>query len=438
MKIAWFTPFSEKSAIGKYSKLATDAISKFAAIDIFISDKENLLKTTMKTIHYTVSESLLNRLSEYDIIVYNIGDNPVFHECIYDVLQIKKGIIIIHDASLMGFFYGYYHNCKNNSDAFNALYEKLYNESANYATSRYLSSDGIKYGFMEEITKFCSGIIVHSDFHSSVVNNVYNGPLTRIYFPFSQEYISNSSSEDKPIKDASKINLLTVGNINKNKRVYEVVRAIGRSDILKNALHYNIIGSKGDKDYIKQIEDVIDKYDMSDIIKIIGYVDDDTLAAYYRDADVLCNLRNPALEGASWSLVEQMSLGKPIIVSDNGFYSEIPDDCVFKVSTEHEEEELNATLSLISENYDLIKQKGRNAKKLVELQFSQEQYAKAFMSFAEQIIYGKPLEALINKLSFVMNQVGITQEMRIVDTLSEQMELMFSKEKMTNRLEKYK
>ena len=75
-------------------------------------------------------------------------------------------------------------------------------------------------------------------------------------------------------------------------------------------------------------------------MKLIGYVDDNTLAAYYRDADVLCNLRNPALEGASWSLVEQMSLGKPIIVSDNGFYSEIPGECVFKISLENEEEEL--------------------------------------------------------------------------------------------------
>jgi glycosyltransferase involved in cell wall biosynthesis len=431
MKIAWFTPFSEKSAIGKYSKLATDAISKFASVDIFVSDKENLLKTTLKTVHYSVDERLFSMLREYDIIAYNMGDNPVFHEWIYDVLKNKKGIIIVHDASLMGFFYGYYHNCKNNGDAFNMLYEKLYNESASNATGRYLSNDGIKYGFMEEITKFCSGIIVHSDFHASIVRKVYNGPLSRVYFPFSQEYLSDTSTDSKRIKDTSKINILTVGNINRNKRVLEVVETIGRTDLLKKALCYNIIGSKADKDYLDQIESAIHKYDISDVINIIGYVDDDTLTAYYMDADVLCNLRNPALEGASWSLVEQMSLGKPVIVSDNGFYSEIPDDCVFKISTEQEEEELKTALSLMLDDRDLLKQKGRNAKKFVELQFSQEQYAKAFMLFTEQIIYGKPLDTLTNKLSFAMNQFGITKEMKIVDTVSEQMELLFNKRETT-------
>ena len=44
----------------------------------------------------------------------------------------------------------------------------------------------------------------------------------------------------------------------------------------------------------------------------------------------------------------------------------------------------------------------------------------------------------MNKLSFTMNHFSISKEMKIIKTVSEQMELMFNKEKMTNRLEKYK
>jgi glycosyltransferase involved in cell wall biosynthesis len=176
---------------------------------------------------------------------------------------------------------------------------------------------------------------------------------------------------------------------------------------------------------MRSLEGSIRKYDLSGSVKMIGYVDDETLAAHYRKADVLCNLRNPALEGASWSLVEQMSIGKPVIVSDNGFYSEIPEDCVFKISTQNEEEELTAILEAIVDNPDILKQKGDNARRLVESQFNQEQYAKAFMEFAGRIIQGKPVEALMNKIAFTLNQIGISKDMKIIDTISEQMELMF-------------
>ena len=152
-----------------------------------------------------------------------------------------------------------------------------------------------------------------------------------------------------------------------------------------------------------------------------------TLAAYYRDADVLCNLRNPALEGASWSLVEQMSLGKPIIVSDNGFYSEILGECVFKISLENEEEELAKTLLHIIRNKDVLSSKGESAKKFVDENFNQGKYAKSFMKFIERIVYGKPIEALMNKLTYHMNQFRINSDMKIVNNISEHVEALFAK-----------
>ncbi len=427
MKIAWFTPFSVKSAIGKYSKLATDALSKYAVVDIFLFEKENLLQTKLKTIYCAEIGNLINKLTEYDMVVYNMGDNTPYHQCIYEVLQIKKGTIIIHDATLLGFYYGYYCNYKNMFDDFKNLYESLYNDPAENAPSRYLSNDGIDYGFMEHITRFCRGIIVHSDFHENIVKKVYNGPLTRIYFPFSQEYISVKSQDCKVDKDTAKIRMLTVGNINKNKKVLEVVKAIGQSNLLKNVYKYYIVGSLGEYEYINQIETIIERYNIQDNIELIGYVDDETLSTYYRDADVLCNLRNPALEGASWSLVEQMSLGKPIIVSDNGFYSEIPKDCVFKISIENETVELIELLTLIANNHDMLKQKGHNAKNFIDLKFNQEQYAQNFMLFAEHIQFSKPIDLFMDKLSIALNQLGITKGMKIVDTISEQMQLMFNK-----------
>jgi glycosyltransferase involved in cell wall biosynthesis len=334
-------------------------------------------------------------------------------------------MIILHDATLLGFYYGYYKDHRQNEECFKELYEKLYHDPIENAGPRYLSKDSPNYGFMEHVTRFCSGVVVHSNFHAGTLRKVYSGPLQRIYFPFGREYLSLDMNGMNQEKDSGKINLLTVGNVNRNKRMLEVIQVIGKNKHLKKAIHYTIIGSQTDQDYMRSLEGSIRKYDLSGSVKMIGYVDDETLAAHYRKADVLCNLRNPALEGASWSLVEQMSIGKPVIVSDNGFYSEIPEDCVFKISTQNEEEELTAILEAIVDNPDILKQKGDNARRLVESQFNQEQYAKAFMEFAGRIIQGKPVEALMNKIAFTLNQIGISKDMKIIDTISEQMELMF-------------
>ncbi len=427
MKIAWFTPFSEKSAIGKYSKLATDALCRYASVDIFVFEKDNLLKTNLKIINYSINDKLIAKLGEYDIIVYNMGDYSPYHEKIYEVLQIKKGIIIIHDASLLGFYYGYFCDSKKDGDAFATLYTQIYCELADNAINRYTSNDSTKYGFMEHITSFCSGVIVHSDFHAEIIRRIYNGPLLRIYFPFTQEYMTVKESSNDSMKETSKINMLTVGNINKNKRVYEVVQTIGKSELLKKSLIYTVIGSKADSEYIKRIEELIEQYNLSDVVKLIGYMDDATLAAYYRDADVICNLRNPAIEGASWSLVEQMSLGKPVIVSDNGFYSEIPDDCVLKISIDNEDKDLDRILTSIVKDSELLKHKGHSAEKLVNQHFNQQQYAENFMNFTSDIFNMKPIESLMNRISFVMNEFNISKDMKIVETVSEQIEIMFSK-----------
>ena len=47
--------------------------------------------------------------------------------------------------------------------------------------------------------------------------------------------------------------------------------------------------------------------------------------------DVLVNLRYPTMGETSGSVIRALSLGKPLIVSDVGWFSELPDDAVLKV-----------------------------------------------------------------------------------------------------------
>ena len=47
--------------------------------------------------------------------------------------------------------------------------------------------------------------------------------------------------------------------------------------------------------------------------------------------DVCVNLRSPTMGETSGSVIRQLSLGKPVVVSDVGWFAELPDDVALKV-----------------------------------------------------------------------------------------------------------
>lgn len=58
---------------------------------------------------------------------------------------------------------------------------------------------------------------------------------------------------------------------------------------------------------------------------ISGEVDDNELERAFTESDVISCLRWPALEAASASAIEVLMLyGKAVIVTDTGFYADIP------------------------------------------------------------------------------------------------------------------
>ena len=67
--------------------------------------------------------------------------------------------------------------------------------------------------------------------------------------------------------------------------------------------------------------------------------------------DVLVNLRYPTMGETSGSVIRALSLGKPLLVSDVGWFRELPDDVVLKVPVdEYEVATLAAALELAADH----------------------------------------------------------------------------------------
>lgn len=394
MKIAWFTPFAKQSAIGRYSKCATEALAEFcnAEVDIFAEPADEMHQTKNRIILYTEADEALVKLSQYDMAVYNMGDYLAYHKKIFDVLQKRPGIVIAHDICLSDFFHQYY---AGNAEEYVSGLIEFYGEEGmrkilHAASNRLIwhSFDLLKYNMSPFLFKYAQGIIVHSQYHADQLKGIYDGLIGVVPLIYGVDELTSVSAVEN-VQD--KINILTVGMVNANKLITKVMDAIADSKFLRKNVCYKVVGPTEDGSYLQEILNKLRQKKLDKSVKIIGRVDEKSLAEYYSKADIVCNLRFPAIEGASASLQEQLMLGKPAVVANHGVYAGVPDDCVVKVDLKNLKESFVEKITELVKNPELRKRIGQNALNYAKEAYDPEKYATEFMKIAPRMAQLDPV-----------------------------------------------
>ena len=98
MKIAWFTPFTKTSAIGKVSAQVCEKMICQHDVEIWTQHSSDLISTTVPVVHFDANIHA-DALKDYDAIVYNLGNFAGFHR------EIRKGNRTRHHRQQGGFRY---------------------------------------------------------------------------------------------------------------------------------------------------------------------------------------------------------------------------------------------------------------------------------------------------------------------------------------------
>jgi glycosyltransferase involved in cell wall biosynthesis len=103
-------------------------------------------------------------------------------------------------------------------------------------------------------------------------------------------------------------------------------------------------------------------------------------------SDVLVNLRHPTMGETSGSAVRALSLGKPLVVSDVGWFSELPGDVALKVSPDDDEvATLTAAVELLASRADVRAGMGANAAALAQREHDVERVADRYVGALERV-----------------------------------------------------
>jgi glycosyltransferase involved in cell wall biosynthesis len=126
-------------------------------------------------------------------------------------------------------------------------------------------------------------------------------------------------------------------------------------------------------------------------------------------ADVHVSLRSPTMGETSGTAIRALSLGRPLIVSDVGWFSELPDEVALKVPVdEHEVDTLVAALQLLAGRPDVRAAMGEAARRLALHEHDLERVAELYVSAFEQAAGGGPVgDAVLREVSEAAAAVGI-------------------------------
>jgi len=131
------------------------------------------------------------------------------------------------------------------------------------------------------------------------------------------------------------------------------------------------------------------------------YVSEDRLWSLLAAADICVSLRYPTMGETSGIAVRALEAGRPQIVSDIGWFSELPDEVALKVPVGGDEVEvLAAQLERLGGDAELRARMGAAAEKLARREHDTGRVAEAYIAALEEAAGGRAVQ------DFVESAVG--------------------------------
>jgi glycosyltransferase involved in cell wall biosynthesis len=193
------------------------------------------------------------------------------------------------------------------------------------------------------------------------------------------------------------------GFLNMNKRIPQLLEAFASLRRRLPGARLLLVGAAGERfDLSRRLE----RLGLTDGVDRLDYVPEERMWSLMAACDVLVNLRYPTMGETSGSVIRGLSLGKALVVSDVGWFSELPDDAVLKVSVdEHEVPMLEAALAFAAEHGEAL---GAAARAYVERDHALPRVADAYVLALEVAAGGDAVDdAVLWRIAEAAAEVGI-------------------------------
>jgi glycosyltransferase involved in cell wall biosynthesis len=385
VKIAYYSPMPpERTGIADYSALLLDALQGRAEVDV----------------------ARHGRSARGDIALYHVGNSPEAHGWIIEALRRRPGVVVLHDFVLHHLVAGLTLGRKDGPGYLAAM------ERDAGIAGRLLGLGVIDgcipplwevrpedFPLCGEVLDLATGVIVHSRFvEERVRERGYDGPVWHVPHP------AWPAPAVEPERIAGDPVIGAFGNMNASKRVPQLLDAFERFHRTHPDARLLLVGDAAGLGLDWRIE----HEGLQDAVVREDYVDEERLWALMAGVNVIASLRSPTMGETSGTAIRALSLGKPLLVSDVGWFSELPEDVALKAPVdERETDSLAEGLETLADPAVRARM-GAAARGLAEGPHDVARVADAYVAALEEALGGRAVQdAVLREVSEAAAAVGI-------------------------------
>ena len=391
MKVAYFSPMPpEPSGIADYSALLLPALRERLDVEAVRRGKKRPPRGT-------------------DLCLYHVGNNPEAHGWIVDALRRRPGLVVLHDFVLHHLVAGLTVGRGDGHGYLDAM------EREHGVVGRLLAHGVLDkripplwenrpqdFPLAGEVLGHASGLVVHSRYVRDRARDAgYAGRIWVVPHP----------AWPVPEVGPERVNGTPVfgvfGNVNQSKRVPQLLEAFARLREEHPDAALLLVGATASGfDLERRLQRL--GLDGAGVVRH-DRVDEERLWAMMAACDAVVSLRSPTMGETSGVAIRALSLGKPLVVSANGWFAELPADVGLKVPVDDgEEDTLTAALELLASRPDVRAAMGERAAALAQRDHDVGRVAELYAAACEEAAGGGPVDdAVVHEVSSAAAVVGI-------------------------------
>jgi glycosyltransferase involved in cell wall biosynthesis len=332
VKVAYYSPMPPShSGIADYSTLLLPALRERVA-DIVVAHPGKRAPTA-------------------DVALYHVGNNPEAHGWIVDALRARPGVVVLHELVLHHLIAGITIGRGDGRGYLDAM-------ERDFGVAGRLIGLGVldnllplpwetqpdRFPLTGTILDLAQGLIVHSAYVERGVREAgYAGAVWRIPHP---------AWPDEPVAPAERTGDPLVGcfgHMNINKRIPALLEAFAMLREQRPGARLLLVG------------EATERFELDRRLERLGlggnelireqWVSEERFRSLMAACDVLVNLRSPTMGETSGAVIRALALGKPVLVSDVGWFSEIPDGAALRIPVDdYEVQTLAGALTLAADH----------------------------------------------------------------------------------------
>jgi glycosyltransferase involved in cell wall biosynthesis len=391
MKVAYFSPMPpERTGIADYGALLVPELARRVDLHVQRRGRHRPPRGT-------------------DVCLYHVGNNPDAHGWVVEALRARPGVVVLHEFVLHHLVAGLTLARRDVATYLQAMEREaglvgrlLGLGVVDRCIPPLWESRPEDFPLAGLVLDEATALIVHSRYVERRAREAgYTGPIAVVPHP------AWPPPATDPVELADGPLIGCLGHINPEKRIPQLLEAFAL--VLETVPDARLLLAGP----------VAPRFDLEARLSRLGLPEGAVLREGYAEerrfnsllaaCDVCVNLRAPTMGETSGSAIRALSLGKPLVVSDVGWFSELPDAVAAKVSPdEREVDVLAAVLAELCANRSAREQMGAAARELAATEHAVGHVADLYGAALEEAAGGSAVrDAVLADVAAAAAESGI-------------------------------